>query len=273
MPPPRPASLAWALSRLPSSEFAVQFAATAEDVVTVVRDDVLVATATLVPVGRALSGAATTAAVVADDERAAAALAPRLLAASDEQSAIEVLGPGTDATVVAACLATLGDGEAAMIMDQLLWSCDTPRPPPVVAGRARPLEPGDHELVASWLDEFSVEALRLPPRGVGEWRAELAAVTGMRLWVVDDEPVSLALGRRTTPLSARIGPVYTPPDHRGHGYAAAVTAAVTHEWLAAGLDRVVLLTDTSNPTSNRLYARIGFVEVDRHSSWVVRCDR
>lgn len=248
----------------------MHFADAAERVVAVRRDGGLVATAALVPVGHALSGAATTAAVVADDEQAAAALADRLLASAVDRSPIEVLGPGSDAVVVAARLAAVGDGEAVMVMDQRLWACEASPTCPDVPGDVRPLRSDDHDLVATWLDEFSVEALGLPPRGADEWRDELRAVDGMRLWVVDGEPVSVALGRRSTPVSARIGPVFTPPEHRGHGYAAAVTAAVTGEWLAAGVDRVVLLTDLANPTSNRLYPRIGFVGVDRHSSWVVR---
>ncbi|MET1072415.1 MAG: GNAT family N-acetyltransferase, partial [Umezawaea sp.] len=59
----------------------------------------------------------------------------------------------------------------------------------------------------------------------------------------------------------RIGPVYTPLEHRNHGYAAAATAAASTWAKAAGATEVLLYTDLDNPTSNALYHRIGFTPV------------
>jgi predicted GNAT family acetyltransferase len=58
----------------------------------------------------------------------------------------------------------------------------------------------------------------------------------------------------------RVGPVYTPPEHRRNGYAGALTAHVTAQILAQG-NQACLYTDLANPTSNQLYARIGYVPV------------
>jgi predicted GNAT family acetyltransferase len=58
--------------------------------------------------------------------------------------------------------------------------------------------------------------------------------------------------------SARVAPVYTPPEHRGRGYAAAVTAEVSAAARRAGADEVLLFTDLANPTSNGVYTRIGY---------------
>lgn len=52
--------------------------------------------------------------------------------------------------------------------------------------------------------------------------------------------------------------VYTPPEHRGHGYAAAVTAEVSRAAREAGAQEVLLFTDLANPTSNGVYRRIGY---------------
>jgi GNAT superfamily N-acetyltransferase len=60
---------------------------------------------------------------------------------------------------------------------------------------------------------------------------------------------------------ARIGPVYTPPAHRGRGYGGAVTTAVSQQALAAGVTEVLLYTDLANPTSNALYQRLGYQPV------------
>ena len=57
---------------------------------------------------------------------------------------------------------------------------------------------------------------------------------------------------------ARIAPVYTPPEHRRHGYAAAVTAAASADALARDAERVVLYTDLADPPPNAIYQRIGF---------------
>ena len=61
-----------------------------------------------------------------------------------------------------------------------------------------------------------------------------------------------------TPNGIRIGPVYTPPDLRGRGYATSLVAAQTGWLLGAGRTFAFLYTDLDNPTSNALYRRIGY---------------
>ncbi|TDC23985.1 GNAT family N-acetyltransferase [Streptomyces sp. 8K308] len=57
---------------------------------------------------------------------------------------------------------------------------------------------------------------------------------------------------------ARVANVYTPPAHRGHGYATALTASLSRSAQQAGAREVVLFTDLANPTSNAIYQRIGY---------------
>jgi predicted GNAT family acetyltransferase len=64
-----------------------------------------------------------------------------------------------------------------------------------------------------------------------------------------------------TPHGTRIGPVYTPPDLRARGYGSAVTAHATKEQLDGGRDYCFLYTDLSNPTSNKIYMKIGYERV------------
>ena len=56
---------------------------------------------------------------------------------------------------------------------------------------------------------------------------------------------------------ARVGPVYTPREQRGHGYASAAVAQVSQRLLDQGA-RVCLFTDQANPTSNRIYQALGY---------------
>lgn len=78
--------------------------------------------------------------------------------------------------------------------------------------------------------------------------------------------MSIAASAGPTPNGIRIGPVYTPPEHRGRGYASAVTAAASQTELGMGRRFIFLFTDLSNPTSNKIYQQIGFepvIDVDQ----------
>ena len=81
------------------------------------------------------------------------------------------------------------------------------------------------------------------------------------MWTVDDRPVSMA---RLSPPAAgavRVGFVYTPPERRRRGYAAASVAALSAHGLSQGAGECLLYTQLSNPTSNRIYRRIGYEAV------------
>ena len=67
-----------------------------------------------------------------------------------------------------------------------------------------------------------------------------------------------AYGRPAAGVS-RIGPVYVLPAHRRRGFGAGAAAAATDGALDEGADHVMLYADASNPTSNALYQRLGFV--------------
>ncbi|HEX2902904.1 MAG TPA: GNAT family N-acetyltransferase, partial [Jatrophihabitans sp.] len=94
------------------------------------------------------------------------------------------------------------------------------------------------------------------PRSMVEYRVERQLYW---LWLgAGGDPVSMA-GRNVTVAGvSRVGPVYTPPERRGRGYAAAVTAACTQHALATDADRAILFTDVANPTSNGIYQRLGY---------------
>ncbi len=78
-------------------------------------------------------------------------------------------------------------------------------------------------------------------------------------WIWDHGgPVAYAGYSDAAPDFARIAPVYTPPDCRGRGYATSLVARMSSALLARGKQRLFLTTDIANPTSNAIYARIGF---------------
>ena len=59
---------------------------------------------------------------------------------------------------------------------------------------------------------------------------------------------------------ARIGPVYTPKEERGRGWASAAVAEVSSPLRSRG-HRVTLFTDQDNPTSNAIYLALGYEAV------------
>ena len=82
-----------------------------------------------------------------------------------------------------------------------------------------------------------------------------------------DPSRSRPTGTRPRPVR-RVGPVYTPPEHRGRGYATSLVADLTAERLSTGLAFCFLFTDLANPTSNAIYARIGYEPVADWDQWV-----
>jgi acetyl esterase len=88
--------------------------------------------------------------------------------------------------------------------------------------------------------------------------ARLTALADLAVWDLGGRIVSMAAVTRRTPWSASIGLVYTPPQLRGRGFASAVVAELSQRELDAGVGYCSLLADLANPTSNRIYAAIGY---------------
>lgn len=130
-------------------------------------------------------------------------------------------------------------------------------PAPAPRGRPRAAHAADRDLLVAWLSAFALEA-DVGGRNHEATVDDRLSYGGLTLWEVDGQPVSLAGLTRQVAGMARVGPVYTPPQSRRHGYGAGVTAAVTRRALQAGAREVLLFTDLANPTSNALYQRLGY---------------
>lgn len=132
-----------------------------------------------------------------------------------------------------------------------------------VPGQARIATSDDRDLLVAWCDAFLAEALGRTDPSEAANIVDRGLASGTRtfyLWE-DDGPASLAGVNGPTPNGIRIGPVYTPPGRRGHGYGSAVTAAATQAQFDAGRRFVYLFTDLANPTSNKIYQAIGYEPV------------
>ncbi|WP_406386880.1 GNAT family N-acetyltransferase [Streptomyces sp. NBC_00211] len=134
-------------------------------------------------------------------------------------------------------------------------------PDPAPAGRARTAVEDDLPLLLDWAGAFKRETRE--PGGPSEaFLRDRLAYGGMLLWEDAGTPVSMAGFFRAIGSVSRVGPVYTPPQLRGRGYAAGVTHAVSEAAYAAGASEVLLFTDLANPTSNGIYRRLGYTPVE-----------
>ena len=149
-------------------------------------------------------------------------------------------------------------------MAERIFRAETVRPPRGVPGSMRRATAADRSLLVEWFTAFEEEAIEgrtvRPAEDAVEDYLTRGDDGGAYLWE-DGELVSLAGCGNPTPNGIRIGPVYTPPARRGRGYASALTAEVTSLLLSSGRRFCFLFTDLANPTSNRIYQRIGYEPV------------
>lgn len=125
------------------------------------------------------------------------------------------------------------------------------------AGGARLMRADDVDLVARWGDGFSAEATDEIATDHHDWAERRLAERTLWIWEADGAPVSMVAHHPALYCVCRVGPVYTPPDQRRHGYAGALTSHVTANILATG-NQACLYTDLSNPTSNKIYHQAGY---------------
>jgi predicted GNAT family acetyltransferase len=169
---------------------------------------------------------------------------------------------GNAAAFAAAWAGLTGAGAQEFLRSRLyrLGQLRPPRPPP--AGGARRATGADRDLLTLWLAAFSAENADDAGRGHDELIEDRLSHGGLTIWEAGGVPVSLAGVNRPVAGTVRVGPVYTPPEHRRRGYGGAATAAVSRAALDSGAQNVVLFTDRANPTSNALYQRLGFDPVE-----------
>ena len=145
------------------------------------------------------------------------------------------------------------DHERVYELRQVIW-------PPQPVGAMRAAISADLDLLAGWLFSFWQEALPNEPYRLEDaLEAAQQKIIDRDYYVWDTGTVVALAGRsRPTPHGYCIGPVYTPPQQRGQGYATALTAALSQLLLDGGKQFTALFTNLANPTSNSIYQKIGY---------------
>jgi predicted GNAT family acetyltransferase len=208
-----------------------------------------------------------------------------LLVAGQAQAALEELvatvhGDGVpvpgvngvvpEAEVFAASWAHATGAQTRRSMSLRMYATASVTPVPAAAGGMRAAGDSDRGLLAEWAHAFADETgLQGGPGEIARSVvARVGADPGMVLWEVGGTTVAMAGASISSPGIARVGPVYTPPEHRRRGYATSLVAAWTDQLLSRGIRRCALFTDLANPTSNSIYQAVGYrpvadaVEID-----------
>lgn len=174
-----------------------------------------------------------------------------------------ILGPDEQ---VSAVIAQLDLAEQVFALNEseglyALATCDLVMPEYGDHIRLAALKDAPRDLVLGWMKAYNIEALgaednetfeaRIAAEAFSDWAMENRYVL-----MVDDAPVALAGCNAKVFDLMQIGPVWTPPEYRGKGYARLATALLIDLERTAGKKRAVLFT--KNPAAEKAYKAIGF---------------
>ena len=157
------------------------------------------------------------------------------------------------------------DAQSRVVREQGVYALHAVADVPRASGSTREATTDDVDLIRDWFVAFVLEALpdeeHDPAALERQIRQRLGSSTGgFTIWE-DGGPASMSGYGGQTPNGIRIGPVYTPPDRRGRGYATSLVAEQSARLLREGREFCFLYTDLANPTSNAIYERIGYARV------------
>jgi predicted GNAT family acetyltransferase len=190
------------------------------------------------------------------DPAAAEPLMAEWLPANPEVAGVS--GVPDTARAIAAAWAHRTGGTTRRTMSEAMHVLEEVRDPPRPAGGELRIPRADErDLLVVWMREFVAEAGLI---GAAQSEAMIDARLRRRTLLVwdDGQPVSMIGLNPEVAGVVRIGPVYTPPPQRRRGYAGSAVAAGSRRALAAGAARCMLFTDLANPTSNKIYAEVGY---------------
>jgi GNAT superfamily N-acetyltransferase len=181
-------------------------------------------------------------------------------------------GPSAPAAACTDRFAQVTGRTAEVGLRQRMLATSTIAMPAGVLGAGRAATVDDEDLILDWLAEFTREALPdAPPTPPAPIRHRLTTQPPI-MWFWEDGGQHVSFCWQSMPSGGvvRVSLVYTPPEFRGRGYAAANVAAVSQRALDTDADRVMLYTDAANPVSNRVYERIGYEYVGDATEFYLR---
>lgn len=169
-------------------------------------------------------------------------------------------GPAASAHRFATGYAAATSRTYTVAMPQRILALRAVRHPGGVSGLARPATRADRDLVSRFVRGFYTDTHHVGGSVEDMVDQRLSVPESIWLWETHGTAVSLCWQSAGGGVT-RISGVYTPPQHRQHGYAGANVAAVSAWALDRGATACMLFTDANNPTSNKIYEQIGYAFV------------
>lgn len=215
---------------------------------------------------RAIDEAPYPAYVLAMPDDAARELARQLRARGEQVLAVN--GAMQSAKVFAAETASLVGGSSRLAERMRLYELGGLTMPPKPPGRLRIAVADELDVVLGYFNAFAGDAaeqaghIHAHPAPIETRESTLRRIERGEVWVWQVGGAAVHATAFNPPRFgvARVGPVYTPREHRGQGYAAAAVAEVSRTLLDGG-NRVCLFADLANPVSCALYERLGYQPV------------
>jgi hypothetical protein len=160
--------------------------------------------------------------------------------------------------------------QAVVLQHTRLFELRELKEPAPAEGRLRPATLAEQDLVAGWYAAFMTDADEQAGRVPGASPHESPEpdelrrrIEGGRLFLWEDAagtPVHLTAASTPSYGVSRIGPVFTPREQRGRGYASQAVFRVS-AFLRDHGERACLFTDQANPTSTKIYEALGYERV------------
>jgi predicted GNAT family acetyltransferase len=176
------------------------------------------------------------------------------------------MGPRDSATRFKAVLESFGV-PMQLSMEQRIYELKTQPCKREVDGYAKEFQIEDLPLFYRWYTSFIRESLPYQVQPNMEEVLKITETKKIFFWKKDQRLVSMAARTRETPSGSNISYVFTPPEERGRGFAQAITAHACEHAFREGKKKVFLYADLSNPISNHLYERLGFLFAFASSSY------
>jgi GNAT superfamily N-acetyltransferase len=183
-----------------------------------------------------------------------------------------MVGPTASATAFAGAWTARTGAAAHLTRHERSFQLRHVIPPRPAPGHMLRAQPEHHGILAAWSKAFEDEAHTAPPGPTDHDAVADRWIRGIGrtawLWIDEGRPVSLTGVGGLTPHGIRVGPVYTPPELRGRGYASNLVAEASQLHLDGGRQFVFLFTDLANPTANKIYQSIGYepvIDIDEYA--------
>ncbi|MGB5335382.1 MAG: GNAT family N-acetyltransferase [Woeseiaceae bacterium] len=135
-----------------------------------------------------------------------------------------------------------------------------------IPGELRKGNEDDDQIVRYWGQFYGEE--KPAPVDVSDFMARKLSEGDLYIWDDHGPRTMIALSGRVG-RGIRVSAVYTPPEHRGKGYASAGVAEICRRELDGSRDFVTLVAEIDDP-AERMYQRLGFYKIGERSCFLLK---